>query len=131
MAHKFVGEAERAILDSIASQHNAIFARGPANEAHIAHGLFVLAGAKRARRRNVTQIASVGQFHLKGLFSDEWMGKIDRVGDRIHVGRIDSDELISLPHLHLSANPQIRARTALLADACLENHLHKGTGTAV
>src|SRR5579864_464853 len=77
------------------------------------------------------QIAPIGEFHLEGFFADQRMREIDGIRDRVGVGRIDSDELVTLAHLYFAADLQIFSRPALLANACLANHVHKRLRAAI
>src|SRR5579862_8044115 len=77
------------------------------------------------------QIAPIGEFDLEGFFADQRMREIDGIRDRIGVGRIDGDELVTLAHLHFAADLQIFSRAALLANAYLTNHVHKRLGAAI
>ena len=99
MAHKFVGEPQRTILDSIAGQHDAILAGGAANQAHVAHGTLVLARAESARRRNLPKIVAVGELQFEAFLANQRMWKIDGVRNGISIGGMDGDELVSFAHL--------------------------------
>lgn len=51
--HELVGKTEGTVFDSVAGQHNAVFAGGAANQSHVAHRLFVFARPEGARARDL------------------------------------------------------------------------------
>src|SRR2546423_13605850 len=116
MPDKFVREAQWPILNSGTRQHDTVFSRSTANQSHVAHRLLVFTRAERPRPRDMPQITSVGQFHLKSLFADERMRKINRIRNGISIARINRDELIPLAHFQLAPNLQIFPRPPLLAN---------------
>src|SRR5579863_10335695 len=131
VAHEFVGETERAVLDAVAREHDAVFPRRSANQSHVAHGLLVLARAEGAGGGNVLQVAAVGKFYLEGFFADERVREVDGVRNRIRVAGINRNKFVPLAHFQLAANLQIFARAPLLAYASLANHVDKRLGAAV
>src|SRR5215472_14105531 len=131
VAHELVGEAQGGVFQAVPGQHNAIVARGAANQTHIAHGLLILTRTECAGSRDVFEIASVRQLDLECFFSNEGMGKIDRIRDRVGIGGVDGDEFVALAHFQAAANLQIFTRPSLFSDPNLLNHLDEWFGAAV
>src|SRR6185312_7841406 len=78
VADEFIRIAQRRVLNPRTRKHYAVLARGAADQAHRAHGFFILARAEGARRRDFTNIISVAQFHAEGLFATQRMRKYVR-----------------------------------------------------
>src|SRR5437667_11068459 len=87
--------------------------------------------AERPCRSDFGHILAIRQFKRESLPANHRMRKVDGVGNRITLRRINSDELVTLPHFQRTQNSNVSPRPALLANACLANEFHKGSRAAI
>src|SRR6202142_582403 len=91
-AHKFIIKTQRRIDHALAGQDDRVLLRRAADQALLAHGFGFMQKSESAGGSNVRDVMSVGQDLGESLASDERMGEINGVGNRIIFRRIDPDE---------------------------------------
>src|SRR5580698_2111290 len=87
--------------------------------------------SESTRRRNLLQIAAIGQTHTEALLANEGMRKIDGIRNRIDVRGIDGYEFVTLAQLNIAHDAEISTCLALFANARFLNHLYERTGAAI
>ena len=71
-----------------------------------------------------------GEIKIKGLQADR-PGKIDGVGNRVVICRIDSEKFVAFDYLNRLANSPVNALASLPFNAHAMNGVQKGLGAAV
>jgi len=123
VARELVVEAQIAVEDALAGEHDDAFFGGAADQAHVAEFLFVFAPAKGAGGGDFALVGAGGEVDDVSLAADG-RGEVDFVGDGVAIARIDSDELVAFADLDALENAEVFAAAAL----AFQSDFAKGLG---
>ena len=130
VAGELVGEAEVAVEDALAGEHDDAFFGGAADEAHVAEHFFVFAPAEGAGGGDFALVGAGGEVDDVSLATDG-RREVDFVRDGVAVARIDSDELIAFADLDVFKNAEVFAAAALGLESDFAEGLGVGESAAV
>ena len=130
VADELVGEAQVAVEDALAREHDDAFFGGAADETHVAEFLFVFAPAEGAGWSDFALVVAGGEVDGVSLTADGG-GEVDLVGDGVAVSGIDADEFVAFAHFDTLEDAEIFAAAALALQPNVAEGLGVGQSAAI
>src|SRR5437870_3615940 len=130
MSNEFVRKTQWTILHAGIGKHDCILFRGAADQTHVAQCALIAEKSERPRWGDLRFVPVSCEIKIETLQADR-ARKVDGVGNRILICRIDSKELVSLSNLNRLANLPVHSLAALAFDPDAMNRVKKRLSAAV
>src|SRR2546422_251583 len=131
MPAKFIWKTQGPVHDAIVGEHDSVFKRAAANEAHGLERLNVTFEAKRPGASKQVAEGLRSDHHFYFLLADQRVREIHVAAHTKFIGGIDADAAVAFDDFQSLQNLHVAAPSPELSNAPLLQHLHKRPGGAV
>src|SRR5947209_5121092 len=130
MSYKFIRKTQWTILHAGIGKHDCILFRCAADQTHVAQCALIAKKSERPRWGDLRFVRVSGEIKIETLQADR-ARKVDGVGDRILIRRINSKEFVGFSDLNRLTNLPVHSLAALAFDPDAMNRVKKWLSAAV